>query len=239
MRRCARDASVVLVNSKETGEVVRRLGKDSGEIGQLSQTFLTSERIGQLAAPLKEFPGPGQEVRMLACGTLEGLKGVALTLHALARCAAEGLAFRYRFLGKGSELGHLEALAWRLGLESRVSLGDWLVGNALTEALRSAHLYVAPSLREGVPVSLIEAMAAHCVPVVADCGGPGMVVTPDCGIALPAHSPEQLIRDLADTIRGLATDPERCQRLAHAAHLRGKERFSEEAYAAGVEAAYG
>jgi len=239
LRRCARDASVILVNSKDTGDVVRVLRGSADGIRELSQTFLTPGRIARLAAPGKRFPGSDDELKILACGTLEGLKGVALSLHALARCSAQGLRFRFRFLGKGSEFEHLTRLSHRLGLANQVSLGDWLEGEEFTDAIRSAHVYLSPSLREGVPVSLIEAMAAHCVPIVANCGGPGLVVTPDCGFSLPVESPEQLISDITNRILLLARDPKQCRILADAAHNRAATVFSEAAYLAGIELAYG
>jgi glycosyltransferase involved in cell wall biosynthesis len=43
--------------------------------------------------------------------------------------------------------------------------------------LRAAHIYLLPSLRDSAGITLAEAMLAGCVPVVADCAGPGEIVT--------------------------------------------------------------
>ena len=39
--------------------------------------------------------------------------------------------------------------------------------------LKESHVYLLPILREGVPVTQLEAMASGCVPLVASCGGAG------------------------------------------------------------------
>jgi glycosyltransferase involved in cell wall biosynthesis len=84
-----------------------------------------------------------------------------------------GVPFRYRYLGKGPEAAHLKKLSEKLGLSSEVEFCDSLRGDDYIRALQEAHLYLLPSLREGVPLTQMEAMAAGCVPVVVDCGGAG------------------------------------------------------------------
>jgi glycosyltransferase involved in cell wall biosynthesis len=38
------------------------------------------------------------------------------------------------------------------------------------------------------------------VPVVADCGGPGGIVTADCGYKIAVTTPEQMVNEIAEAI---------------------------------------
>jgi glycosyltransferase involved in cell wall biosynthesis len=206
LQRCAQNASLVFVNTPETYKVIRELGADEARIRHLSQTFLTNERLRALQPEDKKWPAHGEKVQIVAGGTLEGLKGVSLALQALAQCKARGLKFRYRYLGRGSEMGHLCRLADRLGIGNDVQFGEWLQGEDYIHALQQAHLYLLPTLREAFPITLMEAMAAGCVPVVARRGGGVLIHENQCGIAVPVTTPNRMIEDMADAVLTLANN---------------------------------
>jgi glycosyltransferase involved in cell wall biosynthesis len=237
LQRCAQNASLVFVNTPETRKVIHRLGAHESRIRDLSQTFLTDERLRALQPEDKKWPAHGEKVQIVAGGTLEGLKGVSLALQALAQCKAQGLRFRYRYLGRGSEMGHLRALADKLGIGGDVRFGEWLEGADYVRALQQAHLYLLPSLREGVPVTLVEAMAAGCVPIVADCGGPALVVDDTSGIRVPVTDPDKMTDDLADAVTTLSSDVERLAAMSRAGMRRIGEQFSKAKYLSSLTAA--
>ena len=56
-------------------------------------------------------------------------------------------------------------------------------------------------------MTLTEAMLAGCVPVVADGGGPGIMVTEDCGCKIPARNSGRMVDEITETI--LAIDRNR------------------------------
>ena len=53
---------------------------------------------------------------------------------------------------------------------------------------------------------MIEAMLAGCVPIVADCGGPQQIVTPDCGYRIPISNRDQFVKLIAEKILELDRD---------------------------------
>src|SRR2546421_71059 len=70
--------------------------------------------------------------------------------------------------------GDLEAVRRRaaeLGLASRVKLAGWIGPGARADLLRICSVFVLPSHAEGVPMSLLEAMAAGCPAVASAVGG--------------------------------------------------------------------
>src|SRR6202008_4554445 len=96
------------------------------------------------------------------------------------------------------------------------------------EALsRFAHadIFLFPSC-EGGGMVVLEAMA-HGLPVVClDYGGPGEMVTSDCGFAVEVGDMETMVSSLAAALAKLAEDPSRRLRMALAAKRRIKERYS-------------
>ncbi|MFZ4779810.1 MAG: glycosyltransferase family 4 protein, partial [Terrimicrobiaceae bacterium] len=176
---------------------------------------------------------------IFAGGNLEGRKGVAIVLHALVKLRNDGVPFRFVYGGQGPEYSSLCGLAKSLGFEeAAVSLGTIFSFDQYRKQLQESHIYLLPSLRESAGLTLAEAMLSGCVPVVASCGGPAMLVTENCGFALPPSNPEDLAQGIADVLTQLWKSPDLLQRLSHTAVQRVKTYASEEAYLAGICEAY-
>ncbi len=120
-------------------------------------------------APLRRLLGAGPtDPLILAVGNLYPVKGHAHLVAALARLAARHPAAHVVIAGRG-ELGEaLRALARRLGLEHRVHLLGFR--SDVPALLAAADVFVLPSLSEGLPLSLLEAMSAGRPVVASDTG---------------------------------------------------------------------
>lgn len=215
VRRAAREATLVLPNNPETERLVSGLGVPRNRTRRLCQSFLTEERLGSLKRTMWMTPKECGEVRLVAGGNLEGRKGVAIALRAIAQLAVEGIPIQYTYLGRGPELAHLKALADRLGIADRVNFVDSLSGDEYVQALQSSHVYLLPSLREGVPVTQMEAMAAGCVPIVADCGGAGPMARSSGAEPIPVSTMDRMTGEIAEAIKSCWENPERWIELSH------------------------
>jgi glycosyltransferase involved in cell wall biosynthesis len=138
-------------------------------------------------------------------------------LRAAARCA-DHPTLRFVAIGQGPLERELE------GLHRDLSLGDrfrFLGYHPDPPAvLAGADLFVLTSRHEGLPISLLEAMALGVPPVVTAVGGIPEVVTHDQdGLLLPAGDPEAV----ADALQGLADDPQRRAALGAAASRRAQD----------------
>jgi glycosyltransferase involved in cell wall biosynthesis len=161
-----------------------------------------------------EYDEPAPDDRRGHChvvsvGRLAPMKGFGVLLEALAD--VDGA--RLTLVGDGPERGALEATAHRLGLAGRVHFAGALGAGAVTELLREADVFCLPSFAEGVPVVLMEAMAAR-VPVVSTAvmGIPELVADGQTGRLVPPGRPGPL----AAALRELAADPaERARMGAH------------------------
>lgn len=239
VRRAVRDAALVVPNNPETESLFISLGVPKERIRRLCQSFLPEDRLERLKRKTSITPRECGELRCLAGGNLEGRKGVAIALHALVQLKKAGIPFLYTYLGRGPELAHLKALADRLGIAERVKFVDSLSGDEYVQALESSHVYLLPSLREGVPVTQMEAMAAGCVPVVADCGGAGPMASSAGSKPVKVSTPAAMAQHIGDTLRDIWENPEEWSNLSVKASQGIFEGYSAENYRAMINRYYG
>ena len=110
-------------------------------------------------------------------GRLAKIKNVALALHAFARfLRTKPVEAQLVIIGDGEMRSELESLACRLGIEQRVTFCGWVLERA--DIFSDLDVTCLSSFNEGLPVSLVESLAA-AVPVIAtDVGGVTDVVEP-------------------------------------------------------------
>jgi glycosyltransferase involved in cell wall biosynthesis len=216
-RLSARVADRVLVPSEATGEEIRR---DYG----IGETRVVPNATGGLEVAPDPVPGLESGAGdLLFVGRLRIRKGVEVLLEALAALAREQRRVRLLIAGDGEQLEALRARAGELGLGNdrirflgRVRAGQvrWLL--ARTGAL------VVPSIYEGMPLVVLEAMAAG-VPVVASrvSGIPEVVLDGATGWLVPCEDPPALARAL----RAVLDDPQEARRGGEAGRRRVDERY--------------
>ncbi len=166
-------------------------------------------------------------------GRLGPAKAPDVFLLALARVAAECPAVRALVVGDGPLRPSLEQQARQLGLERQVIFAG--LRKDATELLSGLDAVAVSSLREGLSMAMLEAMAAG-VPVVATAvgGTPELVRDGETGLLAPPGDPEALSRALS----GLLADPGRADRIRCAARRQVEERFSLARMVEGYEALY-
>lgn len=154
-----------------------------------------------------------------AVGRLDKQKGFSTLIDAMSRLKKTGL--RCVILGEGPERARLEAQIRRHELETRV----WLYGERpdIAAWLSAFDIACLPSLWEGLPNSLLEAMALG-LPVVASGvdGVPEVVENGKTGLLVPPAAPAALAKALQE----LADRPERRAALGAAAHAAVMEKFT-------------
>ncbi|MBA2246036.1 MAG: glycosyltransferase [Gemmatimonadetes bacterium] len=171
----------------------------------------------------------GERALVLTVARLDWQKG----LDQLLQAAALVPGVRFVIAGEGAERARLEREATALGIADRVDfLGE---RSDVPDLLASADLFVLPSLIEGLPVSVLEAMAAG-VPVVAtDVPGTREAVQDgETGVLVQPGDPPALAR----AIRRLLEERSLAARLAEAGRCRVRREFSVEAMVGRVMGIY-
>lgn len=141
-------------------------------------------------------------------GRLHPVKGVPLLLDALAKLAGESrLTFDTVLVGDGAERAALERQAQSLGLGGRIRFAGERPHAEVPQWLQAADVFCLPSLMEGMPNVVLEALACR-VPVVATRVGAipdiierhtGIVVEPGSVVALADALHEACARDWRQT----------------------------------------
>ena len=163
--------------------------------------------------------GPAERPIVLTTARLDRQKGLCYLLKAAA-LVPEAL---FVLAGDGPERASLEAQAHQLGMDDRIVFLGYR--QDISDLLASCDLFVLPSLFEGLPLAVLEAMAAGKPVIATAIGGTDEAVVPgETGLLVPPADPGAL----AEAIRALLSDPARAQRLA----ARGKDRAHREFSAA-------
>ncbi len=146
-------------------------------------------------------------------------KNLARYLETMKPLLEEKPDMRVVIIGDGPERQHIEATRTRLGLEASVILaGRRQDASALLSAF---DLFVLPSSKEGMPWSLLEAMAARLPCIATDVGACRWMLEPDAGRIVPANDPSAM----QSTIKDLIMHDQERKRLGIAARLAVETRF--------------
>jgi glycosyltransferase involved in cell wall biosynthesis len=176
----------------------------------------------------------GRAARILFAGTWRKNKGVEDLVPAFTRLARENARLSLTVLGAGvpDEVVHA---AFPSDVRPRVLCIHPKDDATIAAALAAADLFVLPSLFEGTPLTLVEAMAAG-LPIVttATCGMLDVIDDGCTGLLVPIRSPDRI----ADAMSRLVASPELRTQLGRAAHAQAVREHSWDRVAIPVRAVY-
>lgn len=114
-------------------------------------------------------PGPEpRERRLLSCRLHKPLYRIDAILRAFASLPASRADWVLEVAASGEQTPALQRLAAELGVAERVEFSGLLGAAALWRAYRRSAVFVSVPESDGTSVSLLEAMAAGCLPVLSD-----------------------------------------------------------------------
>ena len=198
--------AVIAVSEEARDDLARFLGIAPSRVTAIHNPSVTASMLERSLEPVDHawFADDRSEPVLVAAGRLVQKKGFDVLLDALVVVRRER-AVRLQILGEGEERRALQQQIARLGLERSVELAGF-VDNPFARFAR-ADLFVLPSLAEGMPNVLVEAMACGCAVVATRCpsgpreilrdGRDGALVAPGDAAALAtailetlAHPPD-------------------------------------------------
>ncbi|MDD5198346.1 MAG: glycosyltransferase [Terrimicrobiaceae bacterium] len=227
---------MVLARSESLARRLAALGCDPAKI-----------RINRTGIPLDDFPfrertAPADGAwRLVQASRLIEKKGLDDALHAFAGFRSVHPLAQLTIAGDGPQRGELEALALQLGIADAVAFPGFQSQQELRALFERSHFFLHPSRmtgaqdQEGVPNSMLEAMAAGLPVVATRHGGIPEAVT---------HGVEGLLtaeRDwdgLRDSLLTLSADPARCMEMGRAASESVRAKFEQGASIAALEGFY-
>lgn len=162
------------------------------------------------------------ELVLVQVARLDMLKDHLTAIRTMQRVTAVRSDVRLLLVGDGPERSRIEAEVVACGLQSQVRL----LGTRQDVArwLHAADLYLLTSVSEGIPVTMIEAMAARLPVVATRVGGVSEVVIEGQTGLLAASGDDAAI---ADAVLRLASDARQRTQMGQAGHDRAEARFSQ------------
>jgi len=146
---------------------------------------------------------------VISVAVINGSKGHDVMIDAARMCKDINLHFRLVLVGDGGLRRELERRAERQGVLNRIRFaGQVPAGSAIRSELDGADLFILPSLLEGMPRALLEAMARALPCVASRVGGVPEVL--DAEFLVPPGDPQAL----AMKLQSVLSDPARLSEMS-------------------------
>ena len=204
---CARMTDVLItINREDFAFAKRKLKAKRVEyipgVGIDPERFLPTEKS---LLKRNEIGVPENAKLLLSVGELNRNKNHEKVLRAIAELGRDDV--HYAIAGKGALANELTGLAEELGIAERVHILGYR--DDVAELYGAADLFVHPSYREGLPVAVIEAMAAGLPVVASRIRGNKDLITDDGGrLVCPCNA-----HGFAEAIGELLSDTETSEKM--------------------------
>lgn len=227
LQRRIEDAAFCVGISEHNARILRAVAP-----GRIADVHVVHCGVHPAFLPVRlRAPRPGAPMRVACVAALRPYKGHHVLVDAIARLARAGEAVELDVVGDGPRRGALERQCARLGIATRVHFLGGLTEPAVAEILDQADAFAQATVvqrngdTDGIPVALMEAMAAG-VPVVASrvSGVPELVRDGETGLLAPPGDAAAL----ADALRILRAEPGAAIERAVAARALVEEQFAVE-----------
>lgn len=181
----------------------------------------------------QSIPSRGGTLQLVFVGRLIPLKACDLALRSAAPLLLTGKA-HFTVVGDGPERENLQQLARTLAVDHAVTFTGWLSNPDAWLQLQRADVLVFPSLREFGGTVVFEALGLGAVPVVADFGGPGDIVTDQLGYKIPLVNDEDLVQRLQRILNHIEADRDHLEQLRRQGMAYAREHLTWEGKARAV-----
>jgi glycosyltransferase involved in cell wall biosynthesis len=166
----------------------------------------------------------GQELKLAWSGLHLSRKALPIVLQALVLLPRECL-WHLDILGQGPMTLRWQRLAIKLGINANCTWHGWVKKDDAINIVANADLFLFPSLHEGTPAVIFEALSVGVPVICLDHCGQADVVNKNCGIKIRITTPGRVIKSFANAIVHLLNNPYEVERLSRGA-LKRVEEFS-------------
>lgn len=174
------------------------------QAGEVEPTVVVSPVTDLGAVVDRSDRGRGHRpVNLIAVGRLVHQKAYEVLVEAMRMVVMNEPTVRCRIAGEGPMRASIEAAIAAHGLGHHIEL----LGNRtdVDKLLADADVFVSSSISEGLPVSVLEAMASGLPVVATDVGDVRAALPPTAGTIVPSASPIEL----SDALLAMIEDPDR------------------------------
>lgn len=162
-----------------------------------------------------------QTNRLLWVGRFTGGKGLDYLIDAFSVLSQKYPKLHLLLVGDGPEKNNIINRISKLGLENKVNIRDLCPNSEICDVYNSSDIFILPSFEEGVPRTIMEAMACG-VPVVCT-GLPHLLeMIKDVGITVPAKDSDAIV----DAVSEIYSNPKLAEQLGTNGRNKAVEKYS-------------
>ncbi len=227
VRKTARAAAVSFASTKETAVRLEKIG--CRDVRVQTQVGMNRCELGVQELPVGPF-------RFISVGRLVHWKGFLLGLKAFEKCGIPGA--EYWVVGDGPGRAELEKFAGKSSSRGHIRFFGSLPFKEVAGEMAKAHVLVHTSFHDSAGLVCLEAMAAGKPVICLDTGGPTGLVGESCGFRVHPVSETQVIDDLSEAMRQLASSRDLCRMMGGASVDRVDRCFLWEKKAENMAACY-
>ena len=214
---------LVSVSKTMCRQIIAYPGLDSRQVTAIrSGKDYDSYHVAEQRAPCRQELGLATECEAIGyAGRMEKAKRLDVLVRAFAQVSARHPQARLLMIGEGELRARLEALAASLGVSHAVIWTGFR--RDIPRLLAAMDVYVQPSANEGLPLSILEAMAAGKAIAATRIGGVVELIEDEVtGLLVPPGDPSAL----SAAILRLLADKALAERIGRVARSRVAHRFS-------------
>jgi hypothetical protein len=214
VRETASAARVLIAATSADSAALQRFHGRNAEL-------INETGAGEVRASVRR-KAAGAPLKVLWCGLLAPRKGITLALRAIAE-AKGSIDIRFTVLGRGPAEGLARRLARELRLDAGCSFAGHLPREEVMREMHEHHVLLFPSLQEGTPHAVLEALATGLPVACHAICGQGDVVNAECGITVPVSTPRRSIEAFAQGLVSLGRSPAHLAALSRGAAQRASQ----------------
>jgi len=154
--------------------------------------LLEFENLSKVAVR-KELKINDSEKTILFVGTLKTVKGIKYLIEAIKIVKEKSLKIKLLLVGDGEEKKELEKISEKLNLKENIVFVGRVDNGEIPKYMALSDIFVLPSLSEGLPVVILEAMASGLPIIATKVGGvPDIMKDGENGFLVDPKSPAQI-----------------------------------------------
>ena len=176
-----------------------------------------------------------ETLNLLSVGRPHWKKGYTNALQACKILKEKSINFQYTIIGANLRNEELLYLINDLGLQENVTLLPKLPQEEVYQKMKEASLLLFPSVQEGMPNVVVEAMVLGLAVISTRCGGVEELIDEKTGWLVPTRNSEALAEAI---IKFTTISEEKIKEMRLAARQKAEEQHSEDTMVGGMEELY-
>jgi len=219
-------ADLIIVLNRRLERCVTARGVDEGKVKVIPNWVDTSRFNPREDGSTIREAYSLKKIVLLYVGRLHPVKNLEIAVDAVSKLVAANPDLSFLIVGEGPQKQKLQDLALELKISEHVFFAGTIAHQELPRFYAAANIFIIPSIEEGQPKAVLEALASG-KPVVAT-SVPGLkelIIDGENGILVPLNDSDAL----AYAVKAILSSPTLSERLSENAREYALNHFSREA----------